>query len=462
MHKSIATIDTPEFINLKPVDLNPLMSSCEIKVLYIGENRNHSFISKEVATEMAKTLRGAPIVGYYNKNTEDFADHGERVTIDNEGVKFECLTKPYGYVAPDARVWFQKFDDTDEFGNVETREYLMTTGYLWTGQFEECNVAVTEGRPHSMELQEETLQGHWATNKKSGMDFFIINDATFTKLCILGDDVEPCFEGSSVTAPNVSTSYSLDKDFKTTLFQMMEDLKKLYGGQQMENNEEKDLAPETAFAVTSGTEAANTVVTPDTDFAAPKDNEEEEDEKAKKDAAKCAKSDDDDKDDDKEDDAAPKKDDDKEDDEEDENKKKFALLESQYAELNAKYEELQNNFNLLSEENASLKTANEELTSFKASIEDAEKDAMIESFYMLSEEDKKDVIENKSKYSVEDIESKLSVICVRKKVNFSSTDNSENNIDMNKPVVTFNLSDDEASVPAWVKACENTQKNNRK
>ena len=52
MHKSIATIDSPEFINLQPLDINPLMSSCEIKVLYIGENRNHSFISKEVAREI--------------------------------------------------------------------------------------------------------------------------------------------------------------------------------------------------------------------------------------------------------------------------------------------------------------------------------------------------------------------------------------------------------------------------
>ena len=40
MHKSIATINSPEFINLQPLDINPLMSSCEIKVLYLGENRN--------------------------------------------------------------------------------------------------------------------------------------------------------------------------------------------------------------------------------------------------------------------------------------------------------------------------------------------------------------------------------------------------------------------------------------
>ena len=31
MHQSIATISSPEFINLQPLDINPLMSKCEIK-----------------------------------------------------------------------------------------------------------------------------------------------------------------------------------------------------------------------------------------------------------------------------------------------------------------------------------------------------------------------------------------------------------------------------------------------
>jgi len=40
---------------------------------------------------------------------------------DSEGIKFNTLTKPYGFVAPDAEVWFQKFNDTDEFGNTVER-----------------------------------------------------------------------------------------------------------------------------------------------------------------------------------------------------------------------------------------------------------------------------------------------------------------------------------------------------
>ena len=220
---SVATIHGPEFLNINSI--SPLVSKCEVKVLYVGQNRNRSFISKEVATEMAQTLPGCPIVGYYIENKEDFGDHGEQIIIDGEGVKFKKLTKPYGFVAPDSKIWFQEFQDTDEFGNTTIREYLMTEGYLWTGQFEECQRVIDNGNPQSMELDEKTLKGHWSTDTNKGVEFFIINDAMFSKLCILGEDVEPCFEGASVTAPDVSSKFSKDDSFIPSLFSMIEQLK---------------------------------------------------------------------------------------------------------------------------------------------------------------------------------------------------------------------------------------------
>ena len=242
---SIATIDSPEFINLQPMDINPLMSKCDVKVLYIGQNRNRSSITKQVATEMSKTLRGCPIVGYYIEKKEDFGDHGDQVIIDGEGIKFNKLTKPYGFVAPDARVWFQFFEDQDEFGNTCVREYLMTEGYLWTGQFEECQRVLENSNPQSMELDEKTLKGYWSTDNNKGIDFFIINDAVFSKLCILGDDVEPCFEGANVSAPNLSSQFSKDDDFAKSLFTMMSELKfalnNSEGGKPMHNEIQNEL-----------------------------------------------------------------------------------------------------------------------------------------------------------------------------------------------------------------------------
>jgi len=80
---------------------------------------------------------------------------------------------------------------------------------------------------------------------------------------------------------------------------------------------------------------------------------------------------------------------------------------------------------------------------------------------MLSDEDKKDVIENKSSYSLDEIKSKLAVICFEKKVNFNLNDNAENEEDKNEKVVTtFNMNiQNDLSVPDWVKEVENTMNN---
>ena len=462
MHQSFATIDSPEFINLQPLDINPLMSSCEIKVLYVGENRNRSYITKEVATEMSKTLRGAPIVGYYRQDKEDFADHGEKVTIDDQGIKFECMTVPYGFVSPDAKVWFQKFEDVDDLGNTVVREYLMTTGFLWTGQFPECKGAVEgDGKPHSMELDGNSLNGEWSKNINEDMEFFIINDAVFSKLCILGEDVEPCFEGSSITAPKVSSTFNLDDDFKQTLFSMMQDLKfALEGGQEkmvLENTEKTlDKTNEsvvTEFENVSEGQSENSDVTAQTEFEkkedekkeeAPADNKESEvpAEKKKEDEEykKCEKKDYEKKEEEKETPAQAPADEKK--DEEKKEEKKFSLEE---------YSALEEKITSLQKEYAELETKYQALVAFKNEVEEEKKDALINSFYMLSDEDKKDVVENKAQYSLEDIEAKLSVICVRKKVNFELEDNTTD------VATTFSLSEQQDSLPAWINAVKNTQ-----
>lgn len=473
MHQSIATIDSPEFINLQPLEINPLMSSCEIKVLYLGENRNHSYITKDVATEMAKTLRGAPIVGYYKEEKDDFADHGERMIFDDEGIKFECLTRPYGFVAPDAKVWFQKFDDVDEFGNTTTREYLMTTGYLWTGQYEECKSVVEGGKPQSMELDEESLEGHWSTNSKTGMDFFIINDAIFSKLCILGEDVEPCFEGSSITAPEVSKTFTkMDDNFRKTLYAMMQDLKfALEGGQKMIIDEaetkvtesevvetEAEITAEETSIKTEATVEEETNLeteensedkdTEDQSVLAENDNSIEDqssqenftkaDDKAEEEESKDAN-------DSKEDSESEEDDEDKEYKcgESSKKEKSYSLLETELAETKAAYADLEQKYQVLVE--------------FKKQIDNEKKDALINSFYMLSDEDKADVIENKSNYSLDEIESKLSVICVRKRVNFDLEDTSKKEEEVVENVTTYNMNDVEPTTPAWIAAIKNTR-----
>ena len=489
---SIATIDSPEFINLQPMDINPLMSKCDIKVLYVGQNRNRSSITKQVATEMSKTLRGCPIVGYYIENKEDFGDHGDQVIIDGEGIKFNKLTKPYGFVAPDARVWFQFFEDQDEFGNTCVREYLMTEGYLWTGQFEECQRVLENSNPQSMELDEKTLKGYWSTDNNKGVDFFIINDAVFSKLCILGDDVEPCFEGANVSAPNLSSQFSKDDEFTKSLFTMMSELKfalnNSEGGKPMHNEIQNELDNNVASTSFENQDSVETPVTQfdesgeagagdssdsqaSTEDGVPEASIEEgeaavltaseppvnDEEKALEDNAEVSlkkKPEEFAKEKDKEEKSETENSEDNTEDE-DEDKKKFACKEDEDKKdkfsLEQQLEELQTQYAALQAENA-------ELLAFKQKVEEKEKDDLIASFYMLSDEDKKDVIENKAKYSLKEIKAELSMICVDKKVNF----NLENAASAEEAPVTFNLNSHQAdTLPAWLKAVEDTRNRNK-
>jgi hypothetical protein len=397
---------------------------------------------------MAKTLRGAPIVGYYKESKEDFADHGERIIFDDEGIKFECMTVPYGFVSPDAKVWFQTFEDEDGLGNTIKREYLMTTGYLWTGQFEECQSIVEgDGKPHSMELDENTVKGKWTKNYKTGMDFFIINDAIFSKLCVLGEDVEPCFEGSSITAPKVSANFTkVDDDFKRTLYTMMQELRfALEGGQAMEN---KTSEVQDSSAVKDNFNLDNTAEnqintegvtsTEGTNSATTEFVNKEEDDKNKNDDSQNK----DNSDASNSEDKTTKEDDKKSD--EDETKKKYSLLESQYAELNAKFAAIQEDYQALKK--------------FKADIEDKEKDELINRFYMLDDEDKKDIIANKSKFSLDDIEAKLSVIYAKKTIAAGQPQTKTEGTSDKSVVTTFNLNDNmNSGIPDWVKAVEETE-----
>lgn len=452
-NRSVATIDAPEFINIKP--FNPLISQCQIKVLYIGKNRNGSYIDKNTAIQMANSLPCTPIVGAWRQDIEDFGDHGHVIKIEDGEVKFSVKTVPYGFVAPDARVWFQKFNDTDSFGNEVTREYLMTTGYLWTGQYEEAISVVQEGKGQSMELDEGTLDGKWARDSKDGVEFFIINDALFSKLCILGDDVEPCFEGASITA--VNGEYSTDADFAYSLYSMIKELKDALaaeGGLNMPKN-----MPKSQNEFTQSAEAAESVESAaaesseSVDAAASEESSEEAavgtveeavaeeshevaDEKMAEEeegveevpspATKSSLSEDSSEftDKKKEDVPAAPADKKKSDDEQhaDDQKTEDAPIgeDGQSAEEDEK-KKVPPAKNSLADDGAIMKEL-EELRAFKLKIENERKDAVINKYHMLSDEDKAEVIAHKSEYSVEQIDEKLALVYVRKNVNFDTVD----------------------------------------
>ena len=530
-HTSIK-LETPcEFINITPV--NPLISKCQIKVCYVGDtpNRNGSIITKEVARQMANSLPGSPIVGYYNDATGDFEEHNRVIDISNGQFKIQDTTKPYGFVDLGARAWFQKFNDD----GVE-HEYLMTEGYIWTGQYPECQRIIDQGNNQSMELDEKTLNATWTKDDNGKPKFFIINEAIISKLCILGEECEPCFEGSQIT----KFSLTFDEDFKQKLFSMMNDLKELIkeGGTKvfsryaveigdnlwnslwnytLEKYPDADNIYSSVYAIegvceedsqkfavlqnradnkyyrlnfslneTDGFVPADALIevtesyipaaepqfsleavkTYETEYASKKKAEEEDKNNKDNKSNSDNKSEGKDNDSDNPEDGKDKKpigkkddldgkgnnsdDDGNKDDEDKKKKKKYSLEDvTEYQELKTEYEELKSKYAALETEKNSLIEEIEPLRKFKLASEKKDKEAMIAQFYMLSDDDKKDVIDNIDKYSVDDIEAKLSVICVRNKVSFDLDENKET-----KPT-TYNLNngeDDDESIPAWVKA----------
>lgn len=521
-HTSVSLDQPIELINVTPV--NPLISKCQIKVCYVSDepNRNRSIITKETARGMANSLPGCPIVGFYNEAKGDFEEHNRVIDISNGEFKIKDTTRPYGFVDLNAKVWFQKFMDDDE---VE-REYMVTEGWLWTGQYPECQRIFEEGNNHSMELDEKTLDATWSKDNKGKPQFFIINEAIISKLCILGEENEPCFEGSQIT----KVQFSFDDSFKEQLFSMMNELKELLqkGGAKVFStyavtvgdalwtalyehidsseyridgvfedegqkyavlqsrsdekyyrldfsmSESEEFTPAEAltevadYSVTEAQFSADDVANFEAEYA--KKKAEDQGKEGKEDQPKSDDNSEEGNDDDEDDEEKKKKKKEfaeekcpkcgkpltectcKGSDDDDDKKKKYTLEEiPEYVELSDKFSALQADYDALKAEKETLEQQIGGLKEFKLAAERKDKEAMIANFYMLSDEDKADVVANIDTYSLDDIEAKLSVICVRNKVSFGDPAD-------HKDPTTYNLNDHEEddSVPAWVKAALNT------
>ena len=401
---------------------------------------------------MAKTLPGSPIVGFYNQAEKDFEEHNKIIEIANGKFNIIENTRPYGFVDLNAKVWFQKFKDDGK----DVREYLMTEGYLWTDVYPESKRIIEHGNNQSMELHNKLTKGTWTKDENGMPQFFIINEAVIQKLCILGENVEPCFEGAGIAA-----EFSFDEGFKSKLFSMMEELKTaLQEGEKKMSDENKEiLIPEsdgddTEFKKKPDEEEKDK--TPENsqkkDNDSSEDNkktEEQEDEEYKKKKCKtqCKKAEDEDED---EEDICPDcgKPKSKCTCEEDK-KKKYNLDDI------PEYVELSNKYSALEQEKNALEVEVKSLREFKMKADRLEKQAMIDSFSMLSDADKADVVANIDTYSVNDIEAKLSIICVRNKVNFNLE---KENKETDKLIYSLKEEDGNDGVPAWIKAVRDTAK----
>lgn len=196
-------------------EINQTLSKARCRIFYKYENRNGGYITDEFAEKLISTVPYAPIKGIFDGEAGDFRDHGWERT---EG-------RIYGVVMAEPNFAWEQHTDKDG----ATRTYACVDVLLFTGLYPQAKLIT--GKPQSMELYPPSIKGEW---KSMGgpYEYYVYEDACFLGLQVLGDDVEPCFEGASF--------YSL----VNSVAELVEEIKKFnlasqqnLGGNTMENLE---------------------------------------------------------------------------------------------------------------------------------------------------------------------------------------------------------------------------------
>lgn len=200
--KFTAFIDTKTF-----EDLNSEFKKAKCYILYADQNRNGSDLPKEVVEAAFPSLYNIPIVGEFKETVEDFGTHGGKIEISDEGIKYVQTTKPYGLLPESCNPRWENVKQEDG----TEKEYLVADAILWYGRYPELQTTIDSFSNQSMEINvfdaEVTDDGTYK-----------IKQFEFSALCLLGREVEPCFEQAKIVA------YGLD-EFKAGLDELIKNYK---------------------------------------------------------------------------------------------------------------------------------------------------------------------------------------------------------------------------------------------
>ena len=191
-------------------EINSSFASGSLRVMYTGENRNGSYISRDAVEAALPTLYNVPIVCHYIYEDNMIGGHDISVERDeNDNLRLRTLTEPCG-VVPEHAVF--RFENMEDDAGAE-HEYLVIDGViLWKRQ--DVYRHITEDLDgcvkHSMEIN--------VTNGgRTDSGVYDIRGFEFTALCLL-EACNPCFQGSQLEL------YAM-AGFKEKMTQMMAELK---------------------------------------------------------------------------------------------------------------------------------------------------------------------------------------------------------------------------------------------
>ena len=165
----------------------------EIWLMHLEENYNGSYFSKEVVEKALPTLGNTPILGYVEESKlgkKDFRGHEMELIVEDNDVKVKYLGNAYGVIPESCNPRFKKKVGSDG----REREYLVVDGIMWTKLDDAISILEDKGfSGQSMELDEEGLEGYYEDD-----GFFHFTNFKFYGACLLGEDVLPAMDSSTV------------------------------------------------------------------------------------------------------------------------------------------------------------------------------------------------------------------------------------------------------------------------
>lgn len=199
----------------------------KIWIAHTGQNLNYTVFSKDVLEDMSKTLPYVPIVGFMEKNSEeenDFSDHRQRITVENNKVEVEYMGKAYGFIPEEPNAQFE---------NRGGKEWLTCEGYLWTKFAKAIEIFDRADGSKSQSMEIDNVDGEVDERGR-----LVFSKGRFSALCILGEDVNPAMAGSTI-------EYFSANELKEMVREMIHQFSIEKGAEGLENNDEKVFETET-------------------------------------------------------------------------------------------------------------------------------------------------------------------------------------------------------------------------
>ena len=159
----------------------------KIFIAHTGENLNNTSFSLESLVHLADSLAHVPIVGCIKEGEEsiyDFSGHEEKITITTDGIDFEYIGVPFGFIPEDNNAHIEIRDG---------KQWLVAEGFLWTKFGQSIDIFESNNGKKSQSMEIEDVLGY-----VDDEGVLHIEEAIFSALCILGNDVAPAMTGSTI------------------------------------------------------------------------------------------------------------------------------------------------------------------------------------------------------------------------------------------------------------------------